>query len=101
MKACPPFHELNALIDADLPSEKELTVRLHLDLCAACRQRVDGLNALKRVVGSAYGGGAPSTALRRAVAAGLAKRHRSWWSWIVAAPLAFAAGTVPFSVVGS
>ena len=101
MRRCPPFDDLNALIDAGLPGEHELAMRQHLDLCVACRQRVDGLTALKRAVGSAYAGGVPSAALRRAVVAGLAKPRRSWWRWFFAAPLVFATGAVPFSVVGS
>jgi anti-sigma factor RsiW len=99
MKACPPFSDLNAMIDADLPDAHELAVRRHLDLCAACRQRVDGLTALKRAVGRAYPSEAPSAALRLALAAALAERRRNWWRWVVAGPFVFATGAALFSLV--
>jgi len=76
MSGCPAFEDLNALVDGDLPRQREVAVRGHLDRCATCRREVDGLAALKRAVGRAYDNEVPAPALRRAVTAGLPKRRR-------------------------
>jgi anti-sigma factor RsiW len=77
MSGCPAFECLSALVDADLPHDRELEVRQHLETCAACRRHVDGLIGLKRAVGRAYDAEAPSPALRRVVTATLGKRRRT------------------------
>jgi anti-sigma factor RsiW len=76
MSGCPAFEDLSALIDGDLPHDRELEVRQHLEHCVICHQQVDGLTALKRAVGRAYDGEVPSPALRRVVTARLPKRRR-------------------------
>jgi anti-sigma factor RsiW len=83
MSFCPPFQDLSALIDAALSSGRELAVRRHLDGCAACRQWVSRVHALRQAVGRAYGSEMPSPALRRAVTALGRKRRRD-----VSSPLA-------------
>jgi anti-sigma factor RsiW len=69
MSGCPAFEDLNALVDGDLPSEREARARQHLVRCVACRREVDGLTALKRAVGRAYDNEVPTPA-------GLPKRRR-------------------------
>jgi len=76
MSGCPAFEHLSALIDGDLPGDRELEVRQHLEQCVTCRRQVDGLTALKRAVGRAYDSEVPSPALRRVVTANLPKRRR-------------------------
>lgn len=76
MSGCPAFEHLSALIDGDLPHDRELEVHQHLEHCATCHRQVEGLAALKRAVGRAYDTEVPSPALRRVVTAKLPKRHR-------------------------
>ncbi|MFI5397842.1 MAG: anti-sigma factor family protein [Candidatus Binatia bacterium] len=76
MSGCPAFEHLSALIDGDLPRDRELEVRRHLDHCVTCHRQVDGMTALKRAVGRAYDSEMPSPALRRVVTAKLPKRRR-------------------------
>jgi anti-sigma factor RsiW len=76
MSVCPAFEDLSALIDGDLPREREGKVRQHLGRCAICRKELEGLAAIKRTVGHAYDSELPSPALRSAVTAGLSKRRR-------------------------
>ncbi len=76
MSGCPAFEHLSALIDGDLPRDRESEVRRHLEHCANCHRQVDGLTILKRAVGRAYDGAVPSPALRRVVTARLSKRRR-------------------------
>ena len=94
--ACPPFQDLNALVDGDLPADRDLTVRRHLDLCMDCRRTVDAVTALKQAVGRAYDDDVPSPVLRCAMTAALAKsRRRRWWSiGTIAVPFVLAAGAV-------
>jgi len=83
MNLCPAFEELNALVDGDLISEREVSVRCHVDMCRACTREVNRLIALKAAVGRAHDSGTPSPALRRAVVSRSPKQHRwRWWlSW--------------------
>ena len=76
MSGCPAFEDWSALIDGDLPRDRELEVRQHLEHCATCHRQVDGLATLRRAVGRAYDGEVPSPALRRVVTATLPKRRR-------------------------
>lgn len=76
MSGCPAFEHLSALIDGDLPRDRELEVRQHLEHCVACHRQVDGMTALKRAVGRAYDSEMPSPALRRVMTAKLPKRRR-------------------------
>ena len=76
MSGCPAFEDLSALVDGDLSSNQERQVREHVQHCAPCRRQLDALTALKRTVGRAYEGEAPSPALRRTVRAGVSKRRR-------------------------
>ena len=76
MSGCPAFEDLSALIDGDLPRDRELAVRQHLEDCVTCHRQVDGLTALKRAVGRAYDSDVPSPALRRVVTAKFPKRRR-------------------------
>lgn len=76
MSGCPAFEVLSALIDGDLPRDRESEVRQHLDRCVTCHRHVDGLTALKRAVSRAYDSEVPSPALRRVVTATLPKRRR-------------------------
>jgi anti-sigma factor RsiW len=88
MNHCPPFEELNALIDGELFTEHELALRWHLDICTACTQHAAAVAALKRAVGRAGVRETPSPGLRRSVMTRLPKR-RSWRSRAraIAAPL--------------
>jgi len=45
------FEELSAFVDGELEEHRELEVRRHLDLCARCTERVEGLSRLKVKVG--------------------------------------------------
>jgi anti-sigma factor RsiW len=96
MRSCPPFAELNALIDGDLDSEAELEVRRHLDLCAACRRTVAAITALKQAVGRAYASETPPPALRRAVVARSRTRRVKWhwWAGAIAAMLLAVVGAL-------
>ena len=76
MSGCPAFEDLNALVDGDLPHDQELEVCQHLEHCAHCHRRMDGLTLLKRTVGRAYDSELPPPALRRVVTAQLPKRRR-------------------------
>ena len=66
---CPASDEVNGLIDGELAVDRELEVRWHLDLCAACTRSVGAAVALKHAVGRAYDREVPSLALRRSVLA--------------------------------
>ncbi len=77
MKGCPAFEDMSALIDGELPQEREAEVRRHLDACADCRRQIDGMTALKQSVGRAYESEGPSPALRRVVTGNLHKRRRT------------------------
>ncbi len=76
MSGCLAFEDLSAMIDGALPNGRAVEVRQHLEHCATCRGRADGLSALKRAVGRAYDTEGPSPALRRVVTATLPKRRR-------------------------
>jgi anti-sigma factor RsiW len=76
MSGCPAFEDLSALVDGDLSGNQERQLREHLEECTSCRAQFDALTTLKRSVGRAYEGEAPSPALRRAVRAGAAKGRR-------------------------
>ena len=76
MSGCPAFEDLSALVDGDLSGNHERQLREHVQHCVPCRRQLDALTALKRTVGRAYEGEAPSPALRRRVRAGLSKQRR-------------------------
>lgn len=76
MSGCPAFEDLSALVDGDLAGDQERRLRRHMERCEKCRRQLDGLTALKRTVGRAYEGEAPSPTLRRAVTVALPKRRR-------------------------
>lgn len=40
------FHELEAFVDGELPTEEARRIEQHLDACASCRARVEDLRAL-------------------------------------------------------
>lgn len=50
MTPCPKMEELSAYVDGALGREEELSLRLHLNDCASCRQKVKLLLALKETV---------------------------------------------------
>jgi anti-sigma factor RsiW len=69
MTHCPPWEELNALIDGELSTERELPLRWHLDICSACSRHATTVVTLKRAVGRVRERDVPSPALRRNVMA--------------------------------
>lgn len=75
MTNCPPWEELNALIDGELSTEHELAVRRHLDICSACARHATAVVVLKRAVGRAGDREPPSPALRRSVMTHVPKRR--------------------------
>lgn len=69
MTNCPPWKELNALIDGELSTERELQLRWHLDICSACARHATAVVGLKRAVGRVREREIPSPSLRRNVMA--------------------------------
>ena len=67
MTNCPPWEELNALIDGELSIERELQFRWHLDICRACTRHATSVVTLKRAVGRVRERDVPSPLLRRNV----------------------------------
>ncbi len=100
MSHCPPLEELNALIDGELSSGRELELRWHLDICATCTRSAGAVVALKRAVGRAHHREVPLPALRRSVMVRLPKRRRGWqWrAGAIAGPLLVATSAVLFCV---
>jgi anti-sigma factor RsiW len=69
MTKCPPWEDLNVLIDGELSTTRELQLRWHLDVCSACTRHAAAVVALKRAVGRVRERGLPSPSLRRTVMA--------------------------------
>ncbi len=67
MTNCPPWEELNALLDGELSTERELQLRWHLDICDACARHGAAVVTLKRAVGQVRERDVPSPTLRRNV----------------------------------
>ena len=69
MTNCPPWEELNVLIDGELSTTRELRLRWHLEICSSCARHAAAVVRLKRAVGRVREPDLPSPALRRNVMA--------------------------------
>jgi len=100
MPHCPPREELNALVDGELSTERELALRWHLDICRACDRHAAAVVMLKRAIGRARARETPSPALRRSVMTRVLKRRSSpSRTRKRAAPLLIAVGAMLLSFV--